>query len=91
MGRIAIENITANMTDEDEDKFNQLWKLILESAKHQAQWEREVPVKWLALEREIMRARGDGSNYLTFKDVVAMNQTCEEPLPKDAELKLFLK
>lgn len=71
--------------------IGQLWDAILEVAPSQSQWEKELPARWLALERELMRLKETGEKVMSFADVVALGRTCEVEVKDETEIHMFLK
>ncbi|OWF37223.1 uncharacterized protein LOC110440416 [Mizuhopecten yessoensis] len=69
----------------------QLWSAITQVAPSQSQWEKELPARWLTLEREMMRRKETGEKVMSFEDVVSIGRTCEVEINDETEIHMFLK
>ncbi|XP_033748968.1 uncharacterized protein LOC117333670 [Pecten maximus] len=80
-----------NSLGNDDAELETLRGFITEAAKHQDQWEREIPTTWLKFELELFKAREQGTRILKLAEVTEMNETSEAPLKDEDEIKLALE
>ncbi|XP_033742427.1 uncharacterized protein LOC117328921 [Pecten maximus] len=71
--------------------IGQLWNAIIEVAPSQSQWEKELPARWLTLEREMMRRKETGEKVMSFEDVISLSRTCEVEINDETDIHMFLK
>ncbi|OWF46832.1 uncharacterized protein LOC110455160 isoform X2 [Mizuhopecten yessoensis] len=58
-----------NLKD-DNPMYEMLWYAIVKAAQHQSHWKCPVPMVWLALERDIMLAKGKRVRVMTLDEVI---------------------
>ncbi|XP_021360787.1 uncharacterized protein LOC110455149 isoform X2 [Mizuhopecten yessoensis] len=58
-------------------KIKQIWRAVLEAAPFQSHWHTEVPLAWLAIEREIMLLKSKNVKILTLQDVFNIAKNLE--------------
>ncbi|XP_060080543.1 uncharacterized protein LOC132559928 [Ylistrum balloti] len=68
-----------------------LWEDIIKAAPYQSQWQRALPAKWLSLERELMKLKGQGQKIMTFEEVTKLDGKLESPIENTKEIELFLE
>ena len=78
-----------NMVDDPE--INNVWKGIVNCVQYQSQWEKEIPARWLALERDILKKKSKGFNTITFEQICHMGKHLEMPITNEEEIKAFLE
>ncbi|XP_060065830.1 uncharacterized protein LOC132546145 isoform X2 [Ylistrum balloti] len=71
--------------------IEQLWNAIIEVAPSQSQWEKELPARWLTLEREMMRMKETGEKVMSFEDIVSLGRRCEVEINDETDIHMFLK
>ncbi|XP_021345742.1 uncharacterized protein LOC110445432 isoform X2 [Mizuhopecten yessoensis] len=74
---------------ENDAKFDNILDAVIEAAEYQSQWKMDVPTKWLALEREIMKVKKD--KVKTFEEIVKMDGKMEAPIKDEEEIRMFLR
>ncbi|XP_021375577.1 uncharacterized protein LOC110464600 isoform X2 [Mizuhopecten yessoensis] len=82
---------TVDNTNENASSYDDIRNLILEAAKHQDQWERELPVNWLVLERDLLKQRTLGRKILTLDEIYEIDAKCEFPIKNKEDIMLFLE
>ncbi|XP_060080541.1 uncharacterized protein LOC132559926 [Ylistrum balloti] len=83
MNYFCVDNSNASDT-----KFDDVLDAVIEAAKYQSQWKRDIPTKWLALEREIMKVKKH--KVKTFQDIVNLDEKMEVPIGDEDEIRMFL-
>ncbi|OWF36836.1 uncharacterized protein LOC110441079 [Mizuhopecten yessoensis] len=90
--RSGLQNQPPTLAIDDADaNVEQLRKAIIELAKHQDQWGRKLPTRWLKLEMDLLKARERGTKILTLAQVIEMNKLSIAPLADDDEIVLALE
>ncbi|XP_060085360.1 uncharacterized protein LOC132564747 [Ylistrum balloti] len=79
-----------NSLGDDHEELEVLRGFITEAAEHQDQWGRELPTRWLKLEKDLLEARENGQKILKLSEVIEMNKTSFAPLSDEDEIKLAL-
>ncbi|XP_021353162.1 uncharacterized protein LOC110450179 [Mizuhopecten yessoensis] len=90
-GLVFLKFCTVDNSIDDDPAFEKIRGYILEAAAYQDQWERELPVTWLALEREILEKRRQHHNVITFQEVMDMDAECELPTKDEEEIQIFIE
>ncbi|XP_033750651.1 uncharacterized protein LOC117334916 [Pecten maximus] len=85
-GYCAVDNSNPNLP-----WIAELWENIIKSAEYQSQWDRDLPARWLSLERELMKLKGQGQKIMTFKEITELDKKLETPIGNEAEIELFLE
>lgn len=75
----------------DHPGIHELWDAIIQVAPAQSQWDRQLPGRWLALEREIMRMKEAGEKVMTFEEVANLGRTTDAKISDETEIHMFLK
>ena len=78
-----------NMVDDPE--ITNIWKGIVNCVQYQSQWEKEIPARWLALERDMLNKKSEGLNTLTFQQICQIGKALEMPIEDQEEVTLFLQ
>ncbi|KAJ8305698.1 hypothetical protein KUTeg_016243, partial [Tegillarca granosa] len=72
-------------------KIESIWGAILSSAPLQSQWGKELPAKWISLERELMKQKERGKKILTVRQISAIARKCEAPINGVEQVDSFLQ
>ncbi|XP_021344548.1 probable inactive serine/threonine-protein kinase roco10, partial [Mizuhopecten yessoensis] len=84
-GYCAVDN-----SNRDLPWLDNLWEDIIKAAPFQSQWKRALPAKWLSLERELMKLKGQGQKIMSFKEVTELDMKLESPIENVREIEVFL-
>ncbi|XP_069138114.1 uncharacterized protein [Argopecten irradians] len=86
----CVSNVIDQCDIDGKQKFEGIMKAIIKAARYQSQWQRDIPTKWLALEREIMKTKKK-EKIKTFEEIVEMDRKMEVPIRDKEEIQMFLR
>ncbi|XP_060064289.1 uncharacterized protein LOC132544682 [Ylistrum balloti] len=80
-----------NDTTQHKDLYETIWRKLFEVAPFQSEWMKLVPARWIAIEQELLKRKGQGLNMMTYQDVMDLNRELLVPLSDDKDILHFLK
>ncbi|XP_021365000.1 uncharacterized protein LOC110457875 isoform X3 [Mizuhopecten yessoensis] len=80
-----------NDSSQQKDLYEKIWRKIFDVAPLQSEWMKLVPARWIAMEQELLKRKGEGVHVLTYQELKELNRTLLVPLPDEEDVRYFLK
>ncbi|XP_033726521.1 uncharacterized protein LOC117316131 [Pecten maximus] len=95
LGKFASEHVQriflVNSLELQQEVREEIWQSTVTAATRDHQWRQEVPARWLALERELLRYRANGHKIMTFGNVCLVAKEMAVPIQEEEQVKECLR
>jgi len=87
----VVADFIVNNSIANDDKIEEIRTLIFKTGQKERHSGELIPIKWVHLEKEIMKKRDKGTRVLQLHEIRSINMECEVTLKSNDEIEDFLR